>query len=172
MSEAQGHRPAEPPDMTVHPSQALASNLRRLRGLRRLSQEDIAERMTALGYGRAGSWKRSTAAESETGKRQVTVDELVGLAMILGVTIGELLDPSDASLALGDVVHEGEPQGAPLRPRVARLFVRSDIALALTEHTAEGFTLSTIRVPGREREWMKATGIDFVDEPATETGED
>jgi transcriptional regulator with XRE-family HTH domain len=170
MSQAQGHRPAET-DTTVHPSQAVASNLRRLRRLRRLTQEDLAERMTVLGYGRTGSWKRTTAAECESGKRQVTVNELVGLAMILGATIGELLDPGDANLGLGDVELEGEPDGAPLAPRFVRPFVRSDIALELTEHAAERFTLRTLPVDGRVDEFLKATGHEVVYEQAPETKE-
>ena len=120
--------------------------------------------MTALGYGRAGAWKRTTAAEAEAAKRTVTVDELIGLALILGVPIGELLDPGDADLGLGDVQHDGEPEGAPLRPRFARPLVWSNIALELTEHATGEFTLRTLPVEGRQDE-IEAIGITAVQEP-------
>jgi transcriptional regulator with XRE-family HTH domain len=158
MSAVESQEPTDVPSAPVHPSQALAANLRRLRALRRLSQDDVAERMTVFGYGRGGTWARTTAAEAEAGKRQVTVDELIGLALIFGSTIGELLDPGKANLALGDAEQEGEPEGAPLRQRLARPFVRSDIALELTEHAPGRFTLRTLKVEGRDEEYLKAIG--------------
>ncbi len=166
----------------IYPSQALAENLRGFRRLRRLSQQDVAERMTALGYGRPGkpggrkaararAWSRSTTGEVESGKREVTVDEFVGLCIILGVTPGELLDPGEASLSLGTVPLEGEPPRAPLRPRFARPFVRSDIGFELTEHM-EGLRLRLVEVAGRRDEYLEAMGVDHVGREPVENEED
>lgn len=181
MPETTSQRPAAASE-PIHPSQAVAANLRRLRSLQRLSQEDIAQRMTALGYGRAGkpggradarsrAWGRSTVSEAESGKRELTVDELVGLSIILGVPIGGLLDPGEASLALGDVAPEDEPSGAPLLPRFTQPFLRSDIAFELTEHAPGRFMLRTKPVKGRLDEYLKAIGVKVMPEPINETEE-
>ena len=79
-----------------------------------------------LGYGRGGkpggrteersrSWNRSSVGSVERGTREVTVDELIGLAIVLAATPFELLDCGGANLAL----REG---GMPLRPPYARPF--------------------------------------------------
>jgi transcriptional regulator with XRE-family HTH domain len=73
-------------------SDALAANVRDLRSLRRFSQDDLAERMRAVGH----EWSRATVSTVERGQRNVTVDELATLALVLGVTFGDLLDPTGA----------------------------------------------------------------------------
>ena len=70
-------------------SEILAENLRRLRGLRDLSQSDLAERMTALGH----RWLRQTVTDVERRGRVVNIDELIGLALALQTSIAGLLDP-------------------------------------------------------------------------------
>jgi transcriptional regulator with XRE-family HTH domain len=67
----------------------LAANVRAYRQLRRTEQEDIAERMNTLGH----AWRRVTVSEVERGKRNVTVPELMGLVLVLGASIQQLLDP-------------------------------------------------------------------------------
>jgi transcriptional regulator with XRE-family HTH domain len=72
------------------PSEILADNVRTWRGLRRYSQAQLAERMTRLGH----PWSESIVGFVERGERNVTVDELVGLAIVLNTReIGSLLDP-------------------------------------------------------------------------------
>jgi transcriptional regulator with XRE-family HTH domain len=71
-------------------SEVLARNVRQVRSLCRLSQDDVAERMTALGH----AWSRQTTSDVERGLRNVTIDELLGLALVLGESIGHLLDPA------------------------------------------------------------------------------
>jgi transcriptional regulator with XRE-family HTH domain len=72
------------------PGQILADNVRIWRGLRGLSQAQLAERMTRLGHG----WSESIVGFVEQNRRNVTVDELVGLAIALNTReLGSLLDP-------------------------------------------------------------------------------
>jgi transcriptional regulator with XRE-family HTH domain len=72
------------------PSQILADNVRIWRGLRGFSQADLADRMKRLGHG----WSASIVGFVEQNRRNVTVDELVGLTIALNVAqLGALLDP-------------------------------------------------------------------------------
>lgn len=65
-----------------------ASDVRRLR---RLSQEEVADRMQRLGH---ASWIRQTIGQVEKGDRSITVDEVVSLAAALGTSLSFLLSPS------------------------------------------------------------------------------
>jgi transcriptional regulator with XRE-family HTH domain len=72
------------------PSEILADNVRIWRGLRGLSQAQLADRMSRLGHG----WSESIVGFVERGQRNVTVDELIGLTIALNVRqLGSLLDP-------------------------------------------------------------------------------
>lgn len=71
------------------PAEVLATNVRDWRVLRRLRQRDVAERMRKLGH----RWHAKTVSVVESNDRAVTTDELIALALVLGVTLAELLDP-------------------------------------------------------------------------------
>jgi transcriptional regulator with XRE-family HTH domain len=116
------------------PSDALAANLRAYRLLRNLTQDGLAARMTHVGHG----WGRSTVSAVEGRTRNVTVDEMFGLALSLGVTIGQLLDPEGPdrtrrlSLDVGlRVADDGRPQ--PVEPLLARLWASSRAVMRLSE---------------------------------------
>ena len=64
------------------PSQVLSKRLAEMRGARGMHQQDLADEMNNLGW----SWVRSTVAKIEAGTRQVSVDELLSIAYVLGVT--------------------------------------------------------------------------------------
>lgn len=85
--------------------------------MRGLKQEDLAARMRHLRH----DWSRATVSEVERSGRNVTVDELASLAIILGVAPGEPLDPEGLGVAL-DLGMTGplrrQPQMPP-RPRGA-----------------------------------------------------
>jgi transcriptional regulator with XRE-family HTH domain len=113
------------------PSDALAENLRAYRLLRHMTQDQLACRMSHLSHG----WGRSTVSAVESRSRNVTVDELFGLALALGVTIGQLLDPGGPdrsrplSLDVGLRVEDGAPQ--PVAPRLARMWASSRAVIRL-----------------------------------------
>jgi hypothetical protein len=54
-----------------------------------LEQEHVAARMRDLGH----QWVQQTVSEVERGRRRVTVTELVSLTLVLGASIGDMLDP-------------------------------------------------------------------------------
>lgn len=113
------------------PSEALAANLRAYRMLRRMTQDQLAARMFHLCHG----WGRSTVSAVEGNTRNVTVDELFGLAVSVGVTIGQLLDPTgpDHSRRLSlDVGLRGADDGShPVAPRLAHLWASSRAVIRL-----------------------------------------
>jgi transcriptional regulator with XRE-family HTH domain len=73
-------------DKTV--KEAVADNVRAFRQLRGWDQADLARRMYSLNM----SWSRVTVSEVERSQRNVTVAELLKLALALGTTIEQLLD--------------------------------------------------------------------------------
>lgn len=72
------------------PSQALAVNIRCYRMLRDMTQDQLASTMTSLGH----RWRRSVVSAIEANGRNVTIDEVFGLAICFGVAVGKLFDPS------------------------------------------------------------------------------
>ncbi len=132
---------------TVFPSEAVARNVRAYRGLRRLTQSELAERMAAMGL----EWSAGTVGFVERYERSVTVDEYVSLTLCLGVRVGALLDPTGplgsdpVGLQVGDSAH---PE-ASLSFHGAQVWTRGDVAL---EFGAEGavYSLSELEFGKRE----------------------
>ena len=71
-------------------SDAIAEKVRAYRLLRRLKQDDVANSMREL---RHQTWTRQTVSDVERLQRNLTVDELVGLSIVFGLSLNELLDP-------------------------------------------------------------------------------
>ena len=103
-----------PPEGWGRPYDVIAANVRSLRALRRLSQADLAARLTYLGH----AWAQSTVVRVEAGKRPVSVAELFSLALALAVSPSRLLDLERAELH-GLVLAEG----AALRTEDARAWL-------------------------------------------------
>jgi transcriptional regulator with XRE-family HTH domain len=70
---------------------AVADNIRAYRQLRGLDQDELARRMSSVGVGI--QWRRVTVSEVERDQRNVTVPELLWLALALDTTVERLLDP-------------------------------------------------------------------------------
>jgi transcriptional regulator with XRE-family HTH domain len=70
--------------MTGTARRLIARNLRQLRGLRKMTQEDLAA---------AAEIDRSYISEIENARFSVSVDQIEKLAQVLGVEIFELLHP-------------------------------------------------------------------------------
>lgn len=73
-----------------HPSEYVGQRAAELRRVQNISQEEVADRMVTLGH---QSWRRQTVAQIETAERNITVDELISLALALGCFAKSLLDP-------------------------------------------------------------------------------
>ncbi len=123
-------------------SEALAENLRDYRLLRHVTQSDLSARMSTLGH----NWGRSTVSAVEGNGRNVTVDELGGLAISLGTSIGQLLDPTgpDHSRMLSLNAGLPGPRGL-LRPDLAHLWSISRIVVSLGEGEEAPLTISEAR---------------------------
>jgi transcriptional regulator with XRE-family HTH domain len=124
------------------PSDALAANTRAYRLLRHLTQDELAADMTHLGHG----WGRSTVSAVESRARNVTVDELCGLTLCLGVTVGQLLDPAgpDRSRRMSLDVGVRDPETGhpePVDPTVARLWASSRTVIRLSQETGGALEL-------------------------------
>lgn len=72
-------------------SDLIARNIKAAISRRGLSQEDLAERMRALGY---SAWIRQTVSSTTRGKRRLVAEELLGLSVALEVSVMSLLLPS------------------------------------------------------------------------------
>ena len=70
-------------------SAIVAANVRGLRAVACMNQQEIADRMKGMGH---TTWSRATVSEIERGGRRVTVDEMVDLAVVFGVAPCDLLD--------------------------------------------------------------------------------
>jgi transcriptional regulator with XRE-family HTH domain len=129
------------------PSQIVAANVRGLRALHDLSQDDLAEKMRHL---RHNSWSRATVSEIEREDRSVTIDELASLAVVLNVGPGELFDPD----RLG--VHLDLGMTGPVRKNLASAWARR-----LLRITVEGDkyvfeqTLEHLADANRISEWLR-----------------
>jgi transcriptional regulator with XRE-family HTH domain len=130
------------------PSEALAANIRGYRALGGITQVDLAARMTHLGHG----WGRSTVSAIEARNRNVTADELFGLALNFGVTIGQLFDPTGPdhgrklSLDVGLVVDEGSTP-LSIDPDVAQLWGASRLIVRLWHDSGRVYALDVADDP-------------------------
>lgn len=74
-----------------------AANLRAARARAGIPQSLVAQRMKRLGF---TSWSGGKASECEHGTRNVTAAELLGLAVCLDTTIGDLVGANTPPMAL------------------------------------------------------------------------
>lgn len=89
--------------------EAVGANVRTYRQLRGLDQDALARRLQAVGI----PWRRVTVSEVERGERNVTVTELLWLALALETTIVELFDTRGPEHLRGPVLVP-LPVGQPL----------------------------------------------------------
>lgn len=100
----------------------VGDNLRTWRVLRRLSQDEMARRMTEIG----SPWGQPAVSTVERGVRDLTIVELGAAALVLGVDLGTLLDPAgvegrqDVALLVGT---------AAIPPKTARAWLRGQLGL-------------------------------------------
>ena len=81
----------------------LGRNVRVLRKALGMSQEDLADAMRGIGFG----WVRQTVEESESGRRDATIEELLGLVDVFEVPLSQLIgqlgstSPADEWISVG-----------------------------------------------------------------------
>ncbi len=106
-----------PGKQAIAPAEVLARNVRTFRASLGLRQSDVADRMQRLQY----DWTDSIVGFVERNDRNVTVAELHGLALIFGVTIADLLDPTGPGENHADPVDYGLPE--PFKAAKAREWI-------------------------------------------------
>jgi 8-oxo-dGTP pyrophosphatase MutT (NUDIX family)/transcriptional regulator with XRE-family HTH domain len=104
--------------------EVLARNIRAARSRADLSQQDLAARMQRLGY---SAWLYQTVGNVERGKRRVTAEEILALALALGTTISALMSASDQDGAIE--LPGGQALGAVSVERLAGRGI-NDLAIA------------------------------------------
>jgi hypothetical protein len=105
-----------------------------------MTQVDLALRMTDLGH----DWGRSTVSAVELGNRNVLTDELLGLTICFGVTIGALLDPTgpDHSRTLSFDLGLEFPRR--IAADVARLWAASRVVIRLRHEDGGDYALDVV----------------------------
>jgi transcriptional regulator with XRE-family HTH domain len=78
-----------PPAATTY-AEVIAKNIRAARGRADINQQLLADRMRNLGF---TAWLHQTVGNVERGKRRVTAEEALGLAIALETTMQHLLSP-------------------------------------------------------------------------------
>jgi transcriptional regulator with XRE-family HTH domain len=122
-------------------SDAVAEKVRGYRLLRRLKQDDVADRMRRL---RHHTWTRQTVSDVERVQRNVTVDELLGLSIVLEVSLNELLDPVPVGGGPAPALDVGLP--VPIPPDIvprwsagANVFLTKEAGSSKARVTAVGY---------------------------------
>jgi transcriptional regulator with XRE-family HTH domain len=87
-------------------SDVIVRNIRTLRARQKLDQDDVVQGMRKLGF---TNWHRQTMSKIELGKRRVTLEEVLGLAVVFRTSWGSLLFP-----AAGEVRIVALPSGQPV----------------------------------------------------------
>jgi transcriptional regulator with XRE-family HTH domain len=88
----------------LRPTQVFANRLREVRDKAGLSQEDVRQRLEDMGY----ELSRSAIAQIELGRRRVTLDEALALAVALGVAPVHLMVPfEDEAVISEDAADDG-----------------------------------------------------------------
>lgn len=72
-------------------SQVLARNIRVLREVLAISQDDLAERMSQIGH---AQWTQTTVSAVERGTRKLDLDELVALSLCLERRLIHIISPA------------------------------------------------------------------------------
>jgi transcriptional regulator with XRE-family HTH domain len=113
-------------------SDAVAEKVRGYRLLRRLKQDDVANGMRKL---RHHTWTRQTVSDVERVQRNLTVDELVGLSIVLELSLNELLDPMPVGGGPPPTLDVGLP--VPLPPDIVRHW-STGASIFITSETRDG----------------------------------
>jgi len=91
----------------VHLSSVIARSLKKLRNEAGWSARQLADAMVRLGF---VTWKRITVAESESGKRRLSIEELLGVSVLFGVPVYGIM----TALEPGEVVVMNERRSLAL----------------------------------------------------------
>ena len=123
-------------------AETVARNIRTYRDIRKLDQVALAQRMQDLGI----PWRRVTVSEVERGRRGVSLTEAIGLALALGVTVGQLIDSRGPAGRHGpSLILTNKVDNPDLPPASVTALLCSHVAYAETEWLDQGWSLDSSR---------------------------
>ncbi len=109
-------------------SDVLADKVRAYRLLRRLKQDEVADGMQSL---RHTTWSRQTVSDVERGLRNLTIDELAGLSLLLQVPLFMLLDPEPLEGGHLPAIDVGAQ--SPIPPDLARDWLHGRVTVLVSK---------------------------------------
>jgi transcriptional regulator with XRE-family HTH domain len=107
----------------------VADNVRALRLRRELEQSQLAEWMGDYGH----PWVQQTVSEVERGRRNLTVDELLSLSIILEEPMQKLLSPMPIDGSDPPALDVGMP--APMPPKIVRQWAEGNVTVFVRSET-------------------------------------
>jgi transcriptional regulator with XRE-family HTH domain len=75
-------------DQLIEIGEVVARSVKWVRESARITQQQLADDMGRLGF---VNWKRITVAEVESGKRRLSVEEMIGIAVLFDVPVAYLM---------------------------------------------------------------------------------
>jgi transcriptional regulator with XRE-family HTH domain len=124
-------------------SGVVAEKVRAYRLLRRITQDDLAAGMRELRH----PWVQQTVSEVEQCHRHLTVDEVVGLSIVLEVSMSELTDPTPVEGGEPPALDVGWP--VPMPPSMVRQWAQGAKVFAQSEVGPDGTTGVRFTAVGR-----------------------
>jgi transcriptional regulator with XRE-family HTH domain len=126
-------------------SDVVAEKVRAYRtGVRHMTQDDLADGMRQH---RHRTWVRATVSEVERGRRNVTIDEMASLAIVLEVPLVTLLDPVPLGGGPAEPLDVGLP--TPIPARMAHQWASGKASLYVTtEKGASGEPETRVALAG------------------------
>lgn len=104
-------------------AETVAGNIRAYRQLRGLEQAALAQRMQTIGI----PWRQATVSEVERNRRDVTITELLGLALTLNATVEQFVDTRGPASRVGPQLilsdKLDEPAAIPFLPSSVTVLV-------------------------------------------------
>lgn len=144
----------------ARPTSVIAARVRSLRQRHGWSADQLAERMTAAGV----PWSRIIVTKLETGRRpSVSVEEMLALALVLGVAPVHLVVPTTGDEADPYEVAPGRPVAAWearewIRGRMPLQQLGQDARVYFSEVPAEEFRIDQASADNMTREFRASSG--------------
>jgi transcriptional regulator with XRE-family HTH domain len=125
---------------TITPNQVIALNLKKLREMRKMTQEQAAEKLSQFLPGRWSKQAFSNAERSIEGKRikQFNADEIIAIARAFEVTISDIFAPPYEAIHGRPVLikQAGVSHERALEPHELELLVMGEVAAPRTAQEA------------------------------------
>ena len=126
-------------------AETVAGNIRAFRQLRGLEQSALAERMRSIGI----AWRQATVSEVERNQRNVSVTELLGLAVALDATVEQFVDTRGPASRVGPQLvladQFNQPSAIVFHPTAENVLVCTHTAYADVEWDGNDFQNMVIR---------------------------